>query len=70
MSHGCNYLHSHSGIERDIRLQKHIVLVDEKYKDLFDGHMCEPFTYKGRQYLKVDTYIFVRKGGIFKNLYL
>jgi hypothetical protein len=35
MSNGVTYLHSHSAIEREIKLPKHLVIVDVAYEDLF-----------------------------------
>lgn len=72
MSHGKDYLHSHSGIEREIRLPKHFVLVDEKYRDMFDPKTTEDFSVKqdGRvlNFLKVPIMDFVKNNGVFKNL--
>ena len=69
MSNGVNFLHSHSGIERELHFPKDIVLVDEKYEDLFLKDLCKTFQYKRKTYLKVPISEFVRKGGLFKNLY-
>ena len=73
MSHGINYLHSHSGIERNVRdlaNDKFHVLIDEEFKHMFDdcGVKLTPYTYMGAKYYKVPTYAFFRKGGVFKNL--
>lgn len=70
MSNGTLYLHSHSGIERENKFPKHIVLVDEKFKDLFsDGAVdLASFKYRGNLYYKVPILQFINKGGIFKNL--
>ena len=73
MSQGINYLHSHSGIERDERYlvkDKFHVLIDEEYKHMFDdcGVKLSPYMYMGVKYYKVPTYAFFRKGGVFKNL--
>jgi hypothetical protein len=73
MSHGINYLHSHSGIERDVRdlaNDKFHVLIDEEFKHMFDdcGVKLSPYMYMGVKYYKVPTYTFFRKGGVFKNL--
>lgn len=72
MSQGILYLHSHSGIERNVKelaKDKFHVLVDEVYKYLFDDsgdvHL---FVYNNKRYYKVPTYAFFQKGGIFKNL--
>lgn len=66
MSRGCDYLHSHSGIEVEMKFPKYIVLVDEKYKDLFSK--STPYSYKGNMYLKVSTKEFADMGGVFKFL--
>ena len=73
MSRGINYLHSHSGIERDVRelaKDKFHVLIDEEYKYMFEdcGVKLVPFTHNGVKYYRCTTYSFFRKGGIFKNL--
>lgn len=68
MSYGHNYLHSHSKLERELKFEKSKVLIDKKYGELFGDAFIEPFTYKGHDYYKVNTYIFWKKGGVFKNL--
>lgn len=73
MSRGINYLHSHSGLERELKetvQDKFHVLIDEKFKHIFDecGVETIPFTYNHVHYYKVPTYAFFRKGGVFKNL--
>ena len=74
MSNNLNYLHSHSGLERTLKDKdlnsKAFVLIDEKYKDMFDeiSMLLKEFTYGGRTYYKVPILAFVRKGGVFKNL--
>lgn len=73
MSHGINYLHSHSGIERNVRdlaNDKFHVLIDEEFKHIFDdcGVKLSPYMHMGVKYYKVPTYVFFRKGGVFKNL--
>jgi len=67
MSGKFNVLHSHSGLERELKFPKHTVLVDEEYKDMFLGDTIENFKYNGRIYCKVPILSFVNKGGIFKN---
>ena len=69
MSNGVNYLHSHSGLERELNFPKDVVLVDEKYRDMFPEDMRKLFIYKRREYYKVNIAYFVRKGGQFKNLH-
>ena len=69
MSQGINYLHSHSGLERNLHFPKHIVLVDTKYADLFSGlPKLEKFKHDKVEYIKVPTMEFYLKGGRFKNL--
>ena len=67
MSHGKDYLHSHSGLERELKFPKHIVLVDEKYGHLFTNPI--PFVKGGISYCKVSISEFVHNGGVFKNLF-
>lgn len=66
MSKGYDFLHSHSGIEAEMKFPKHFVLVDEEYKSLFKK--STPYIYKGKTYHKVDTIEFVNNGGRFKYL--
>ena len=52
MSHGINYLHSHSGIEREVRdlaKDKSHVLIDKEFKHIFDdcGVKLIPYKYMG-----------------------
>lgn len=72
MSQGKDFLHSHSALERELRLPKHLVLVDERFRDKFDERrMAEVVHYdEGHKiiYLKVPVLDFVKQGGIFKNL--
>ena len=68
MSHGLTFLHSHSGLERDLRFPKHTVLVDAKFAHMFSGEPCVPFIHKSLEYVKVNILAFVKKGGVFKNL--
>ena len=65
MSQGIDYLHSHSGIEREKKFEKYQVLVDEKYKDMFRS--ATPFRYNGKEYFIVSILEFVKNGGTFKN---
>lgn len=71
MSENVRYLHSHSGLERELRYPKHLVLCDEEYKELFEssGIKISLLRYKGMRYCEVPTLLFVIKGGVFKNLY-
>ena len=61
MSHGINYLHSHSGIEKEQDFPKREVLVDEEYLSLFSN--AEPYYYKDK-----STREFAMRGGRFKCL--
>lgn len=68
MSRGLIFLHSHSGLERELHFPKHTVLVDAKFANMFDGEQCVPFSYNRVEYVKVNTLSFANKGGVFKNL--
>lgn len=67
MSRKYGALHSHSGLERELKFPKHKVLVDEEYKGMFIEDTIEPFKYMGKVYYKVPILSFVNKGGTFKN---
>lgn len=67
MSRKYGALHSHSGLERELKFPKHKVLVDEEYKGMFIEDTIEPFKYMGKVYYKVPILSFVRNGGHFKN---
>ena len=66
MSQMKNYLHSHSALERELKIPKRKVLVDTEYGELFPTKV--PFHYNKVDYFMVDTYTFFRRGGVFKNL--
>lgn len=68
MSKGLNALHSHSLLERELEMPKHQVLVDVEYQSVFVDIDTKPFRYGGVDYLKVPTYIFAKRGGMFKAL--
>lgn len=68
MSNGITFLHSHSGLERNLRFPKHTVLVDTKYANMFSGEPCVPFAHNSIEYVKVNILSFVKKGGVFKNI--
>lgn len=68
MSHGITFLHSHSGLERNLRFPKHTVLVDAKFSNMFSGGPCVPFTHNNIEYVKVNILSFANKGGVFKNI--
>ena len=60
-------LHSHSGLERELKLPKHIVLIDEQFKNMFIENNITPLKYNGHTYYQVPTLAFAKKGGFFKN---
>ena len=69
MSEGISFLHSHSKLEREhpqLSNDKHLVLVDEEYKDLFTDPI--PFKYRGTTYYRVPTMVFIKRRGVFLNL--
>lgn len=68
MSHGLTQLHSHSGLEGDLKFPKHTVLIDAQFGHLFHKDTCVPFRYNGIDYFKVNILQFVKNGGVFKNL--
>jgi hypothetical protein len=68
MSAGIDYLHSHSELERILVFPKYMVIVDAKYKNLFSEDLVETFKYRGVTYCQVPTIVFVKRGGVFKNL--
>ena len=68
MSHGLSILHSHSGLERDLKFPKHTVLIDAQFVHLFNKDTVVPFRYNGIDYFKVNILQFVHNGGVFKNL--
>lgn len=69
MSQGIKYLHSHSGIERELKYPKHIVLVDEEYIGVFSELLdLKKIKCNGKFYIEVPIMEFVFKGGVFKNL--
>lgn len=71
MSLQASYLHSHSALERELRFPKHVVLVDEKFRDMFNPDTTKDFIVgsgtERKVYLKVPILEFVKKGGVFKN---
>ena len=68
MSHGLEYLHNHSELERELKLPKKMVLIDAKFVNIFASSKSIPFEYCKIRYFKVPTLEFVKQGGIFKNL--
>ena len=67
MSLKMGLLHSHSGLERELKLPKHIVLIDEQFKNMFIENNITPLKYNGHTYYQVPTLAFAKKGGFFKN---
>ena len=74
MSQGYNFLHSHSGLEREIKYPKHKVLVDEEYEDMLtDGTLKNQIKFSRVKlnnvtYIELPVSLFIKNGGIFKNL--
>ena len=68
MSHGLSILHSHSGLEREMKLPKHVVVVDAKFANLFANERIYPFKHNGVEYVRVPVRSFLEQGGVFKNL--
>jgi hypothetical protein len=68
MSRGYDFLHSHSGLERDLKFPKHTVLIDKEFEDLFKSVPHTSFRFNKIDYVKVNTYDFYLRGGVFKNL--
>lgn len=70
MSLSYEKLHSHSWLERELKMKNCYVLVDERYEDVVsDGELdkFKPFVYEGVKYIKVPTIVFVKHNGVFKN---
>lgn len=61
------YLHSHSALERELKMGKFEVLIDKEFIDMFDASQCVPFYIGGLKYYKVPISLFVSKKGVFKN---
>ena len=68
MSHNLQVLHSHSGLEREMHLPKHIVVVDASFSHLFTNEKVAKFKHNGVEYIRVSTRAFLEQGGLFKNL--
>lgn len=62
-----DFLHSHSGLERDLKFPKHTVLVDVWFADMFGMDESDAIKINEHKYLKVNTLAFVNAGGRFKN---
>ena len=62
-----SYLHSHSALEREVKFPKYRVLVDEKFKAMFNPLTARTLEYNKVRYLSVPIMEFVRNGGVFKN---
>lgn len=64
-----NTLHSHASIERELKLPKDRVLVDERFGKKF-GIYCNKknlVTYDNERYYAVPIVRFVNLGGVFQN---
>ena len=66
MANETTFLHSHSALERDLKLPKSIVLIDEEFGDRFIEK--KPFRVRSTDYYKVPILSFINQGGVFKNL--
>lgn len=64
MSKTITQLHSHSILEHGLELPKNIVLVDERFGEMF--HVKYSLKYKKSTYYKVPIMDFIRNGGVFK----
>lgn len=62
-------LHSHSALERDLKMPKWLVLIDTEFGDMFDKSACTPCKYNGVKYYRIPIALFVAKNGVFKNFY-
>lgn len=61
-------LHSHSGIEREMCMSKHWVLIDARFMPLFTPNdLGQVFNRKGIKYVEVKILAFIKKNGVFKN---
>ena len=60
-------LHSHSGLEREMRMDQGHVLIDDRFKELFSQIKTEKMKCRGKVYHKVPVMAFVMLGGYFKN---
>ena len=68
MSFGITAMHSHSGLERNLNIEKRFVLVDEIYKNRFLEDTITRLEYNKKVYYKVPIMSFVKNKGVFKNL--
>ena len=66
MAKETTFLHSHSALERDLKLPKSVVLVDEEFGDRFIEKKA--FRIHSMDYYKVPILSFINQGGVFKNL--
>ena len=66
MAKEATFLHSHSALERDLKLPKSVVLVDEEFGDRFIEKKA--FRVRSTYYYKVPILSFINQGGVFKNL--
>ena len=62
-----DFLHSHSGLERDLKFPKYTVLVDVWFADMFGMKESDAIKINEHKYLKVNTLAFANAGGRFKN---
>lgn len=67
MSNDTKQLHSHSSLERELKLQKQFVLVDKCFQEKFLDVNTSELEFNNVKYIKVPTLAFFKKGGVFKN---
>ena len=68
MSGAVRYMHSHSALEREKKIPKHVVIVDECFENRFDGIEIKHVKFGKKSYLQVPIMAFINAGGVFKNL--
>lgn len=69
MTDNFHFLHSHSALERELKMPKWLVLIDTEFGDMFDKSACTPCKYNGVKYYRIPIALFVAKNGVFKNFY-
>lgn len=71
MSQRIPYLHSHSAYEREKKFPKDKVLIDERFKPMFEERhlFVEDYMPESKQFCVVRILDFVKLGGVFKNVY-
>lgn len=69
MSRNTDFIHSHSALERELRMPKHLVLVDAKFATTFitNNIRVVSIKYGNTDYIEVPILGFIKMGGVFKN---